>query len=116
MLKPMLNLRPFVLLGAPRALELLRSFGFQTFSSVVNESYDTIGDPATRLSATLAEAARLARLPHSSWKSPELLEAIVHNAKHSACGGFKAELVQRAVRSLRSILRRFEEPAVRLSL
>lgn len=39
-IKPIMNLHPFVVLGNPKTLEVLRSFGFITFSKWWDESYD----------------------------------------------------------------------------
>ena len=60
--KTILNLHPFVYLGNARALQELRALGFETFSPVIDESYDEISDHAERLMVALAEVERLARL------------------------------------------------------
>lgn len=41
--------QPFILASACGSLEYLRSYGFKTFESVWDESYDTISDPYKRL-------------------------------------------------------------------
>lgn len=46
--KPLLGKRLFVLFGAKGALRSLRKVGFQTFGSVIDESYDEIDDVETR--------------------------------------------------------------------
>lgn len=47
--RPMVNERPFILVGPPRSLEYLRSYGFKTFDDYWDESYDIIDDPDQRL-------------------------------------------------------------------
>lgn len=49
--KPILNKRPFVIVGPVGSLASLRSLGFKTFSDYWNEEYDTIEDPSKRLIA-----------------------------------------------------------------
>lgn len=47
-LKPMLCYRPFIMLGPPGNLRLIKSFGFRTFSPWWDESYDNIKDQNLR--------------------------------------------------------------------
>lgn len=49
--KPMLTKRPFVAFAGRRFLEFLHESGFQTFGSVIDESYDQIEDNTTRWQA-----------------------------------------------------------------
>lgn len=46
--KPMIARRPFVMVAPAGSLQKLRDLGFQTFSSVIDESYDLITDDALR--------------------------------------------------------------------
>jgi hypothetical protein len=48
-LRPIACAQPFILAGSHGSLEYLRSYGFQTFSHVWDESYDLIQDPEQRL-------------------------------------------------------------------
>ena len=41
----------FIYLGPPHSLKYLRSLGFKTWSHIIDESYDTIENPAERLYA-----------------------------------------------------------------
>ena len=93
----MLHLRPLVFLGPAGALALLRSLGFSTFGSVLNESYDTLIDAHDRLRAVLSEVERLSSLPVSQWRDKPLLDALIHNQKHLLCGGFRTTLSERAL-------------------
>jgi hypothetical protein len=47
--KPIVNLRPFVMVSVPGALSELRNHGFKTFSDWWDEGYDDIMDPLTRM-------------------------------------------------------------------
>ena len=83
--KPMLNARPFVLLGSAGSLHLLRAMGFRTFASLINESYDAINDGQQRVLAALLEVERLAGLPKSAWGS--IFPVLAHNQRQLLCGG-----------------------------
>ena len=61
-LRPIACGHPFILLATHRSLEYLRSYGFETFSPWIDETYDTIEDPAQRLKAVVQEMQRIANL------------------------------------------------------
>jgi hypothetical protein len=52
--KPIVLQMPFILVGCAHNLEYLRSYGFRTFGSFWDESYDAIEDPIKRLQAVTA--------------------------------------------------------------
>ena len=52
-LRPISLAQPFILAATHGSLEYLRSYGFKTFDSVWDESYDLIEDPAKRLQAVI---------------------------------------------------------------
>lgn len=49
--KPIALQMPFILVGCVNNLAYLRSYGFKTFGDYWDESYDTIADPISRLTA-----------------------------------------------------------------
>jgi hypothetical protein len=49
--KPIISRMPFVLVGPAHNLRYLRSYGFQTFGTWLDESYDDIEDPILRMEA-----------------------------------------------------------------
>lgn len=49
--RPIANGRPFVIIGPYHNLDFLKSFGFLTFSSIIDESYDNIKDSEQRFCA-----------------------------------------------------------------
>ena len=62
-LRPIACAQPFMLAATIGSLEYLRGYGFETFSDLIDESYDTIPDPAERLQAICAEMKRISQLP-----------------------------------------------------
>jgi len=48
-LRPIACKQPFILATTPGGLEYLRSYGFQTFGEILDESYDSISDPVERM-------------------------------------------------------------------
>ena len=61
-LKPMLNLRPFILLGSAGGLATLRSLGFHTFAPLVNEQWLGLGLGRLTLTLTLTMTLTLTLL------------------------------------------------------
>jgi len=91
-LQPLHNRKPFVVLGPPHYLALLRAAGFETFAPVINETYDTIVDYPDRLAAVVAEVRRLVSLDGAVWKSAGLQHSLDHNYYRLACGGLTKSL------------------------
>lgn len=52
-LRPIACRQPFIIAGTPGSLEYLKSYGFKTFSSVIDESYDHIQDHYQRMLAII---------------------------------------------------------------
>jgi hypothetical protein len=50
-LRPIACGKPFILASTPGSLEYLKSYGFKTFDTWIDESYDTVQDPNLRLQA-----------------------------------------------------------------
>lgn len=65
--KPVLVKQPFLMLGRPGMLKLMKRFGFMTFSKWIDESYDEIEDDWFRLQALANETERLSSLTDSEW-------------------------------------------------
>jgi hypothetical protein len=82
-LKPALNFHPFVVFGNAGALQLVRSYGFQTFPEIFDESYDDEEDPARRFDLVYDQVSRLARLEEAQLDRLEasVAEKIVFNAR-----------------------------------
>jgi hypothetical protein len=52
-LKPIMMGHPIILFGNPFSLKLLRDFGFNTFDTLIDEAYDSITDPGSRVEAAV---------------------------------------------------------------
>lgn len=61
-LRPIACGHPFILAAGHGSLELLRSYGFKTFSPYINEEYDNIADNYKRLERIVSEMKRIATL------------------------------------------------------
>jgi len=61
-LRPMACGRPFVLVSTSGSLQFLKQYGFETFTGLIDETYDTIINPRHRLEAIVQEIKRISRL------------------------------------------------------
>jgi hypothetical protein len=88
--KPIVMKQPFMLLAAPGNLAYLKSYGFKTFDSVIDESYDLIQDPDQRTEAVVAQLAWYCSLSVEGKNSViEHLAPIVEYNFHHFYGEFK---------------------------
>jgi hypothetical protein len=62
-IKPLFSSRPILLFGNPHSLALMRELGFQTFTPLVDESYDAVTDPVFRFGLLTDELRRFASMP-----------------------------------------------------
>ena len=63
-LRPIACGRPFILAATPGSLEYLRSYGFETFDGLIDESYDKLTDPVKRLECICKEMQRISQLTY----------------------------------------------------
>lgn len=61
-LRPIACAQPFILAATAGSLEYLRSYGFETFGDLIDESYDSVLDPVKRLQAICAEMKKISHL------------------------------------------------------
>lgn len=82
--KPIVSKQAFMLLGAPGNLAYLRSYGFKTFGSVIDETYDTIQDNDARIEAVVEQLNWYCSLsPQDKLNIIKDLEPIIqHNFDH----------------------------------
>jgi hypothetical protein len=75
---------PFILAGAAGSLRYLKSIGFQTFDTWINEDYDNIQDPGQRLLAILLEIEKISKwsLEHCQLVYNEMRPVLEHNVRH----------------------------------
>ena len=83
-LKALAARHPMVIAGNAGTLELLRDYGFRTFSPWIDESYDLIAPAEERLRAVLAEAKRLIAMPEEEFDRmlAEMAPVLEHNHRH----------------------------------
>lgn len=77
-IKPMCGGHPFIVLGNPNSLSLMREMGFQTFSPFIREDYDEIIDWEERFSAACAEILRFTSMDNDSFE-------IIFSELHRIC-------------------------------
>lgn len=65
-LRPLALSQPFLLCGTKGSLEYLRSYGFETFSPWVDESYDQVDDAGLRLEAVVRSMRQI-----NSWSDAQ---------------------------------------------
>lgn len=61
-LKPLICFHPFIVIGNPFTLKTLRAFGFKTFSSYIDETYDEVCDTNLRFDFAMNSILRLAKM------------------------------------------------------
>ena len=87
-IKPLFAAHPMIIAGNPGVLTLLKSYGFETFSEKINESYDNVSNKEDRLAAILEEFERLLRLsePEISRLAADLWPVHDANMRHLESG------------------------------
>lgn len=82
--KPIVNKQPFMLLAAPDNLAYLKSYGFKTFDSVIDEDYDFCQDNQERINKVVSQLHWYANLsPSDKTDVQEHLKPIIeHNFNH----------------------------------
>jgi len=87
--KPIAYRCPFVVSATPGHLGALKRFGFTTFETVIDETYDTAPD-SHRMEDALNSAIELSKV----YKSPEVLEICKHNSNLFFNDAHKREIVE----------------------
>ena len=80
-LKPIQHFHPFVLIGSPYTLKVLRLYGFKTFDKWWDESYDEIEDDEARLLQVIDLISELINIDESRWYEmiAEMKEILIYN-------------------------------------
>jgi hypothetical protein len=88
--KPIVSKQPFMLLAAPGNLAYLKSYGFKTFDSVLDESYDLIQDNDLRTQAVVDQLHWYCNLtPDEKTDIIQRLEPIIDYNFHHFYGEFR---------------------------
>lgn len=79
--KPFATKHPFIVLGHPGSLQVLRHLGYRTFSPYINEDYDLIQDDHKRFDFIFDEIQRLCALTANEWLEWQagISSAVEHN-------------------------------------
>lgn len=82
--KPILNIQPFVLIGNPGSLQLLKDLGYKTFEDVIKETYDKETDHRERMSMLLKISYDLCNLSdmHHIRIQKIIANVLEHNQNH----------------------------------
>ena len=82
--KPIVNGHPFMIVGTPASLAYLRSLGFQTFTPIIDESYDALIDTGERMQALFAVIDRLGALDDNGRAAMlyQMQPVLEHNVQH----------------------------------
>jgi hypothetical protein len=80
-LRPIALGQPFILAGPAGSLNYLKNYGFRTFDSVIDESYDNILDPCQRLTAITQLISNITKLPQTKYQ--ELLHKLNEIAEYN---------------------------------
>jgi hypothetical protein len=84
-IKPLVNFHPLLVLGNPGALPMIRSYGFQTFDDVFDESYDEEPDPRRRFDRVYDQFVAACRKSDREWNAitGRIQEKLVFNARRA---------------------------------
>jgi hypothetical protein len=82
--KPILNLQPFVIVGAPGSLALLHELGYKTFGDYIDESYDSIEDPEQRLVECMRTVEQISLMSHTEHMVDQhsMRQILLYNQRH----------------------------------
>lgn len=82
-IKPIMNLHPFVVLGNPNTLDVLKSLGFKTFDKWWDESYDSIKNFKDRSNKLMEVVTLLCNKTDDEWicTLKEMEEILMYNQK-----------------------------------
>jgi len=111
-LRPVAVGQPFILAGTYGSLEYLKSYGFQTFSDVWDESYDQIEDPAERL-IQIAELMKYIStwLPHQRERNMAEAQAIAeYNRQRFFSQDFFNQVINELKTNLTSAFDQLDDP------
>jgi hypothetical protein len=96
---------PFLLIAPAGSLEYLRSYGFQTFASVLDESYDAETDPIRRIEKVVNQLKTLNDLSQAERMQiyRACLPMVEHNFNHFYRGGFADVLWRELIQMLNGL-------------
>jgi len=101
---------PFIMASAPDALKYLKSYGFKTFDTVFDESYDDIQDPVKRLEKIAQLMKTISQWnPNDSVKKFKQLQQIAEfNKSHFFSSAFSNQIIKELKLNLAAGLEKLE--------
>lgn len=107
--KPIVSKQPFMLLAAPGNLAYLKSYGFKTFDSVIDENYDTIQDPDARVDAVVAQMKWYSELSdNDKLDVMKKLEPIIEHNFHHFYGEFKNIIIDELLTNCKNLFKEID--------
>ena len=107
--KPIVSKQPFMLLAAPGNLAYLKSYGFKTFDSVIDETYDTIQDNDLRTEAVVDQLHWYCNLtPGEKTDIIKQLEPIIEYNFHHFYGEFRHIITQELLDNTKTLFKEID--------
>ena len=80
-MKCFIKFHPFIMIGRPHLLLALKKLGYQTFTPMIDESYDSIENDDDRLSMIFLEIHKLMSKTPAEWIvwQTQIKEIVIHN-------------------------------------
>lgn len=110
-LRPIACGKPFLLAASHGSLAYLRSYGFRTFGSVIDESYDTIEDPRERLEAIVKSMREIANWTEEERREKMLIanQIAAYNRKHFFSSKFIGQVEEELKQNLATAMTELEQ-------
>jgi len=107
--KPIVSKQPFMLLAAPGNLAYLKSYGFKTFDSVIDETYDLIQDNDLRIEAVVKQLHWYCNLtPSEKTDIIRQLEPIIEHNFHHFYGEFRDIITRELLNNTKELFQMIE--------
>jgi hypothetical protein len=104
--KPIVSKQPFMLLAAPGNLAYLKSYGFKTFDSVIDESYDSIQDNDARIESVVRQLTWYCNLSNKEKNDViRAIEPIVSHNFHHFYNDFKHIIAKEFLDNIKQLYR-----------
>ena len=109
-LRPIACGQPFILAATHGSLKYIRSYGFKTFDNIIDESYDLIEDPVTRLQAIILSMQQIANWTDDErhYKMSQLQQIAEFNRKHFFSSKFFNQVITELKENLSIALTKFK--------
>lgn len=92
-LRPIACGQPFLLASTPGALQYLKTYGFETFDPVIDETYDSIADPVDRLCAIVDQMQKILTHDRPQWLQKELTARALYNQQRFFSDAFFNQVI-----------------------